>query len=59
MKSARHSMILELIDQYDINTQDELASMLNDRGVKVTQATVIPRHKGSEAYKGIDRKRLL
>ena len=30
MKSARHSMILELIDQYDINTQDELASMLND-----------------------------
>ncbi len=40
MKSARHSMILELIDQYDINTQDELASMLNDRGVKVTQATV-------------------
>lgn len=26
MKSARHSMILELIDQYDINTQDELAS---------------------------------
>jgi len=53
MKSARHSMILELIDQYDINTQDELASMLNDRGVKVTQATV------SRAYKGIDRKRLL
>ena len=40
MKSARHSMILELIDQYDINTQDELASMLNDRGVRVTQATV-------------------
>lgn len=40
MKSARHAMILELIGQYDINTQDELASMLKDRGVKVTQATV-------------------
>jgi len=33
-------MILELIDQYDIDTQDELASMLKARGLKVTQATV-------------------
>lgn len=40
MKSARQSMILELIDQYDIDTQDELASMLKARGLKVTQATV-------------------
>ena len=40
MKSARPTMILELIDQYDIDTQDELASMLKARGLKVTQATV-------------------
>ncbi len=40
MKSARHSMILELIDQYDIDTQEELASLLKARGLKVTQATV-------------------
>ena len=40
MKSARQTMILELIDQYDIDTQDELASMLKARGLKVTQATV-------------------
>lgn len=40
MKSARQTMILELIDQYDIDTQDELATMLKSRGLKVTQATV-------------------
>lgn len=40
MKSARQTMILELIDQYDIDTQDELATMLRSRGLKVTQATV-------------------
>ena len=40
MKSARQTMILELIDQFDIDTQDELASMLKARGLKVTQATV-------------------
>ena len=40
MKSARQTMILELIDQFDIDTQGELASMLKARGLKVTQATV-------------------
>ncbi len=40
MKVARHEKIIELIDQYDINTQEELASRLNEAGFKVTQATV-------------------
>ena len=40
MKAARHAMILELIDKYEIETQEELAQKLNESGFKVTQATV-------------------
>ena len=40
MKSARHSLILEIIEEKDIETQEELAEELTRRGVKVTQATV-------------------
>ena len=31
MKVARHEKIIELIHQYDIDTQEELASRLNER----------------------------
>ena len=40
MKVARHEKIKELIRQYDIDTQEELAARLNEAGFKVTQATV-------------------
>ena len=40
MKSVRHNMILEIIEAKDIETQEELAEELKNRGVKVTQATV-------------------
>ena len=40
MKSARHEKIIELIQEYDIDTQEELAARLNEAGFKVTQATV-------------------
>lgn len=40
MKSARHSLILEIIEDMDIETQEELAAELKRRGVRVTQATV-------------------
>ena len=40
MKVARHEKIIELIRQYDIDTQEELAARLNEAGFKVTQATV-------------------
>ena len=40
MKGARHEKIIELIRQYDIDTQEELAARLNEAGFKVTQATV-------------------
>jgi transcriptional regulator of arginine metabolism len=40
VKLARHEKIIELIHQYDIDTQEELAARLNEAGFKVTQATV-------------------
>ena len=40
MKSARHNLILEIIESKEIETQEELAEELMNRGVKVTQATV-------------------
>ena len=40
MKVSRHAKIIELITQYDIETQEELAEYLNNAGFKVTQATV-------------------
>lgn len=40
MKVARHEKIMELIRQYDIDTQEELAARLNEAGFKVTQATI-------------------
>ena len=40
MKSERHAMILNLIDTTNVETQEELADMLKQRGICVTQATV-------------------
>ena len=40
MKAARHAMILDLIETFNIETQDDLAMRLKDRGINVTQATV-------------------
>jgi len=40
MKNNRHEKILELIEKNNIETQEELVSMLNDAGFDVTQATV-------------------
>ncbi|MGI5850956.1 MAG: arginine repressor [Clostridiales bacterium] len=40
MKNIRHSKILEIIENMDIETQEELAEELRKRGIVVTQATV-------------------
>ena len=40
MKKRRHKLILDLIEQYDVGTQEELLALLRDRGYDVTQATV-------------------
>ena len=40
MKKKRHEMILKLIKENEVATQDELLSMLISNGFSVTQATV-------------------
>ena len=40
MKLERHAKIIQLINQYAIETQEELAGKLNEAGFRVTQATV-------------------
>ena len=40
MKKIRHRKIVEIIEKYDVETQEELASYLKDAGFSVTQATV-------------------
>ena len=40
MKVNRRAKIIELINKYHIETQEELAEYLNREGFKVTQATV-------------------
>ena len=60
MKSARHEKIIELIQEYDIDTQEELAARLNEAGFKVTQATVSRDIRALKLMKvaGKDGKRL-
>jgi len=40
MKYERHALILKIIEEKDIETQEELAAELRNRGMDVTQATV-------------------
>ena len=61
MKVNRHAKIIELINKYQVETQEELAEYLNHEGFKVTQATVsrdirdlkltkIPTEDGKQRY---------
>ncbi len=61
MKKLRHAKILELIEKYDVETQEELADYLKEAGFQVTQATVsrdirelqlskIPTGEGKQKY---------
>ncbi len=40
MKASRHSRILSIIDEFPIETQDELLNRLRQEGFKATQATI-------------------
>lgn len=40
MKKRRHEKILEIIENHDVETQEELAGFLKESGFDVTQATV-------------------
>ena len=39
-KKERQKLIIELINEVEIDTQEEITSRLNDKGVQVTQATI-------------------
>ena len=45
MKTDRHKKILELIDRYEIGTQEELAKILNDEGYMITTGYCFKRYK--------------
>ena len=40
MKNLRQQKILEIIDKYDIDTQEALISKLKENGYNVTQTTI-------------------
>jgi transcriptional regulator of arginine metabolism len=40
MKKNRHRQIVEIINKYDVETQEDLANYLKEAGFEVTQATV-------------------
>lgn len=40
MPNARHEMILKLISEQDITTQEEMRALLEENGFPVTQATI-------------------
>jgi len=61
MKKSRQGKVIEIIERYDVETQEELAAYLRDAGFQVTQATVsrdirelkltkMPTGKGRQKY---------
>ena len=53
MKNARQQKILEIIEQYDIDTQDALIKKLNEQGFNVTQTTVSRDIRQLNLVKGV------
>ena len=56
MKNARQQKILELIEKYDIDTQDTLIKRLSDEGYTVTQTTASRDIRQLNLVKGISSK---
>ena len=65
MKATRHTKILELIERYEIETQEELSDYLRREGYQVTQATVsrdtrelkltkVARENGKQRYAALN-----
>lgn len=52
MKNSRHKKILELIEKYDIDTQECLIGRLREEGFEVTQTTVSRDIKQLNLVKG-------
>ena len=50
MKRERHEVVVDLINKYDIETQEELAAYLRKEGYEVT-GNGIERHSGAAPVK--------
>ena len=55
MKRVRQNKILELIGEYDIDTQEELGKRLHESGFRVTQATISRDIKELQLKKQADK----
>ncbi len=56
MKKRRHAKILEIINTHDIETQEELQSLLQKNGYEVTQATISRDIKELRLVKDLSEK---
>ena len=55
MKLRRHETIIDLVNNQDINTQEELMENLQKQGFKVTQATVSRDIKELRIFKALGK----
>jgi len=55
MKGNRQQKILEIIEKYDISTQEELINRLADEGFSVTQTTVSRDIRQMKLVKGLSQ----
>lgn len=55
MKLRRHDAIIDLVNNQDINTQEELMENLQKQGFKVTQATVSRDIKELRIFKALGK----
>ena len=55
MKIRRHEAIIDLVNNQDINTQEELMENLQKQGFKVTQATVSRDIKELRIFKALGK----
>ncbi|MBR2465802.1 MAG: arginine repressor [Clostridia bacterium] len=56
MKNARQRKILELIEQYDIDTQETLIQRLSEAGIETTQTTISRDIRQLQLAKGITER---
>ena len=56
MKNARQRKILELIEEYDIDTQETLIQRLMEAGIETTQTTISRDLRQLQLAKGITEK---
>ena len=56
MKNARQQKIIELIEKYDIDTQDTLIKKLSENGYNVTQTTISRDIRQLNLVKGVTSK---